>query len=483
MSDIDPTPLTPVTVGDRLGWWRGELGAQLAAQHAELLAALAAQHTALLSAQSTGYAAIEAAINRLRGPTPQGEGEDTRVDMEMLSAELLALRGTGPENNTLRSINQSLWNLAGPAPGRSLTDLYNALTYLEGGNPDILWTTAGLLHVVRLALYNSDRTLDAGDLLERINTAIGGVPYNSLEIASVRGLLNNIQTNTGNMAVCCEGMASNPLKTTPTGACDSPFTSISTAVLPVSGLSVSDLTVAEWDFSGTSEFEAGSIIGLGSNTSIIKTVQEPIDWAGYRFYVASKAQMFGAVFLDPQRYPTNQWVTLPYVQPLMFTVDGNQNDLKVYICPVSTPTLGACSGFPGPMNGPSALTPATLDGSPTTNWYSSGESFWTDAGFTVSQKPSSPQAGASLIPAVSPVGTPGDMISCCVVFEVSGAVEGLSIRYSSDLGGTPEHQFVSNSVGDGVIRATTMLSVGLYYTFQATVYTGNPVINVWVTRA
>jgi hypothetical protein len=50
MSDVDPTPGTPVTVGDRLGWWRGELRAQLATQHAELLAALSAQNAALLAA-------------------------------------------------------------------------------------------------------------------------------------------------------------------------------------------------------------------------------------------------------------------------------------------------------------------------------------------------------------------------------------------------------------------------------------------------
>jgi hypothetical protein len=47
MSDTDPTPLTPVTIGDRLGWFRGDIDArfgalatQLANQHTELLAKL-----------------------------------------------------------------------------------------------------------------------------------------------------------------------------------------------------------------------------------------------------------------------------------------------------------------------------------------------------------------------------------------------------------------------------------------------------------
>jgi hypothetical protein len=45
MSDTDPTPLTPVTIGDRLGWFRGDLDARLAA----LSLQLATQHTELLA--------------------------------------------------------------------------------------------------------------------------------------------------------------------------------------------------------------------------------------------------------------------------------------------------------------------------------------------------------------------------------------------------------------------------------------------------
>jgi hypothetical protein len=47
MPDVDPTPLTPLTLGDRLAWFRGDmvagfnaLSSQLATQHSELLAAI-----------------------------------------------------------------------------------------------------------------------------------------------------------------------------------------------------------------------------------------------------------------------------------------------------------------------------------------------------------------------------------------------------------------------------------------------------------
>jgi hypothetical protein len=85
MSDTDPTPETPVTIGDRLAWFRGDLVAkfdalalQLATQHTELLAKLdtiAADSTLaqLLSAIQAGASggATMAAIGPLED-FPQG---------------------------------------------------------------------------------------------------------------------------------------------------------------------------------------------------------------------------------------------------------------------------------------------------------------------------------------------------------------------------------------------------------------------------
>jgi hypothetical protein len=94
MSDIDPTPETPVTVGDRLGWWRGSQ----AAQHTALLAALAAQHTALLAALAAQHTALLAAIQ-----ASAGAGGAT----EATAAALLAAIGqldTYPAGWTVRAL-------------------------------------------------------------------------------------------------------------------------------------------------------------------------------------------------------------------------------------------------------------------------------------------------------------------------------------------------------------------------------------------
>jgi hypothetical protein len=63
MSDIDPTPESPVTIGDRLGWWRGVQ----ASQHAALLSAQASQHAALLSALASQHAALLSALAGTNG--------------------------------------------------------------------------------------------------------------------------------------------------------------------------------------------------------------------------------------------------------------------------------------------------------------------------------------------------------------------------------------------------------------------------------
>lgn len=90
MPDIDPTPETPVTVGDRLGWWRGEM----AAQHTALLEALAAQHASLLEAQAAQHAALLNALSQ------SGTSDDT-------TAQILAAIGrldTYPAQWTVRAL-------------------------------------------------------------------------------------------------------------------------------------------------------------------------------------------------------------------------------------------------------------------------------------------------------------------------------------------------------------------------------------------
>lgn len=111
----------------------------------------------------------------------------TNTKLQSLIDALDVLRGTGPEN-TIKSINQSIWNLVGPAPGRTLTEIHEVLAALKTnlGNPtgDATTTALGRLAAIENATVAS-------------NTALGGVPYEDLELASVRGFLNAIQGGIG----------------------------------------------------------------------------------------------------------------------------------------------------------------------------------------------------------------------------------------------------------------------------------------------
>lgn len=111
------------------------------------------------------------------------------IDAAPIVAAIEAMRGEGPEN-TVKSVNESLWNIAGPAPGVSLTDLA-ALLQVDTGS--VNWNVAGLLNSVRLSLLNSGGTDNIPALLTLLNNAVGAVPNESLELATVRGLLWALQ--------------------------------------------------------------------------------------------------------------------------------------------------------------------------------------------------------------------------------------------------------------------------------------------------
>lgn len=121
MSDTDPTPGTPVTVGDRLAWFRGDAQTQSAAQ----LAALA---------QLAGVPAASIAD---------------------LVAQLVALRGSPAED--LHTLVEGLYTQTNPR----YPYLVSVIARLES----------------------------VEDRLDRLQAAVGAVPYGDLELVSVRGLL------------------------------------------------------------------------------------------------------------------------------------------------------------------------------------------------------------------------------------------------------------------------------------------------------
>jgi hypothetical protein len=246
----------------------------------------------------------------------------------------------------------AIWGLAGPAPGVNLTQIAALLTKISngiGGFPDgatlpggvaILSAREYLSQINTSAAFLSillDATGYAGSetilstlklLLEQFNTSVVYPTMKDLMMS----LNGNIALITGNTA--------DPMEVTPVGICVTPFTSVGTIAVPVSGVVVQPITVAMWDFSSTTEFEQGLI----SHT--IRVTVEPAVWTGYRFYVASIASLCGVKMLWNTRYPTNQWFTLvdEGFGELQFTVDG-ENDLKVYICGANSP-LANCSDSP-----------------------------------------------------------------------------------------------------------------------------------------
>jgi hypothetical protein len=98
MSDVDPTPETPVTIGDRLGWWRGDLNARLDA----LSTQLATQHTELLAAITAlrGGASLNQLLTAIQAGGTSGATEAT-------AAAILAAIGalsTYPDGWTVRAL-------------------------------------------------------------------------------------------------------------------------------------------------------------------------------------------------------------------------------------------------------------------------------------------------------------------------------------------------------------------------------------------
>lgn len=372
---------------------------------------------------------------------------------DALLAKFDDLRGGGPEN-TLKSINQSVWNLAGPAPGRSLVDLYNRLAKIDNGvggwsdgaSPPpgfpALQTILDRLSVVAVQLQSLD-------YLMSINNAIGGVPNNSLEIDSVRGLLNNIQTATGNMAECCSNMLllqSDPLNATIEGLCSAPISSTGSSYIDIGVINASPYTVATWP-EGIDNSDFSTLYGvIAQGYSTINCV----DWTKYRIYVASKSDTFGIGMLNNERFSCNKWITMMIAGGADFNVIGS-NSLKVYICPI-TAELGSCPGSEDPMIIESWIVGNKPAGGGTDIWElgdSSGGSTWASI-IQFSEEGYWPAQNAISITRSTP------NVGLCIAWNTSAEPElsriGVRAFYNDGSGGGSE---VGLTVGDIVIEQSS----------------------------
>jgi hypothetical protein len=264
------------------------------------------------------------------------------IEAAPIVAAIEALRGTGPEN-TIRSINQSLWNIAGPTPGKSLAEIYTLLTvnhaalgiYLAAIGAD----TDATANALGIPTGDATTTLlgvmySLQYIIGHINQGVGGIPYEALTLTTVRGLISQLTAGIEQV-----NRNLDPLGYEPVDVCDDPYCSISTSYInlsdiPIVGIFAPGTTTAVWPSENVPDglfIWPLTVHGYAGITAI--------DWSDWNVYVATGVSQFAITNLDAssllRRYQSNQWVQLPPSWSnlhVMFSVDGSEY-LKVYICP------------------------------------------------------------------------------------------------------------------------------------------------------
>jgi hypothetical protein len=261
-----------------------------------------------------------------------------------LMNEITALRGAGPEN-TIKSVNQSIWKLAGAAPGTDLTELKAAIAALGDGkslaslfsqwDPTIAGPTATsrLLNIYSALTGSHITHTQSKDILLRLIAQFD----ESVVTPTMKDLLVDVADKIGVVA----DNTTNPMSNLPGDMCATPITNSGVGFIAI-GMAVgwfafgNPASVASWSTPPLPFY----LTDDPANGSYGICVDE---WANYRIYVSSTAVNFGVLAGSAQRFPTNDWITLSGNDTFRFYVDG-QNDLKVYICgsggPPANPNLG-----------------------------------------------------------------------------------------------------------------------------------------------
>ncbi len=291
-----------------------------------------------------------------------------------LMAEIAALRGTGGPETTLRSINQSIWALAGAAPGATLAQLKAAIEALAGGKSlaalwslwtpgagtpyallessdtalqelKALWSPQGegyspyvlLNNLYQAILANGLTETDAKDILTRIIA--------QLDTGAVTPTVKDLLMTMSDQQAKIAANTASPFDS-PVGCCEMPFQSVGNKYLEISIIGAESQTFALWPETVPDGFDIQSLSG---GFTMGQTQLQSADWSQYRIYVASTASQFGMRGLAMQRHPTNQWITIADSNSgalfgWEFFVMGD-NRLDVYICPVSAPGPTGGSGL------------------------------------------------------------------------------------------------------------------------------------------
>ena len=274
-----------------------------------------------------------------------------------LMAEITALRGVGPEN-TLRSVNQALWNLAGAAPGATLVQIKAAIEALGGGKSMAelfgLWDPQGERSPYELLarLYAAFSPSSEGPLAYSLfadilqNTMQNGqfeTDGNAIltrliaqfDVSAVTPTIKDLLMTTSDQQAQLVSNTADPFDS-PVGCCEMPFKSITNKYLETSVVNIEPANYAIWPETVPYGFDIQSVhLGVTMGYTGLKSP----DWSKYRIYVASTATQFGMRGLALERYPTNRWITFedsndnPFVPAWEFFVKGD-NRIDVYICPI-----------------------------------------------------------------------------------------------------------------------------------------------------
>lgn len=267
---------------------------------------------------------------------------DTAVtfDTAPIVDAITALRGTGPEN-TLRSVNESIWNVAGPAPGKSLEDLWNKLDALFAGlgfgaSPPASyslsqWLTDNLDAGAGISMYNliDGLYVAMAALQNNVGTPTGDATTTVLgRMLAIQNLLNS---NLPALVACCEGEGAQFPSEDPAD-----MSYCSNRYIQAGSFIDSNRSYAYWT--------AGNIptdqVAIGNNSSYPPgTELTPItDWSDFRVWVSSDAPQC-ALDNTGYRYPTNQWLPLSGSGSFAFSVDS-QYALNVQLCAPAPATIG-----------------------------------------------------------------------------------------------------------------------------------------------
>jgi hypothetical protein len=228
--------------------------------------------------------------------------------------------------------------LAGPYPGKTLTDLYGMTGEIKNniGLPtgDTTTTLLGLLASVAYAL--TQPAANNATLYAKIHSIMATLILPNTIDNTILGELDAIR------------LAADPYAS-PVGACATPFKNNSTRYYPSLTLSIGiasvdfgQTTFAMWPETVPTGFETITTIYNGSLSGQSQVRAE--DWLQYKVYVVSTASQFGMLGLAVERYPTNTWINFVGSDTSSlfgkeFFVSGDTR-LDVYICPDPKATGG-----------------------------------------------------------------------------------------------------------------------------------------------